>query len=329
MGTCCSQDCCPTQNMKSGWGGGVPPQYASGYVYNDIDPSEPCCKCVFTDDFCKSIDSKYPHAGSDCGPCNCDPAKVMIQRAGFDNCLKPAPPVALRCPPDKPVWKDPDDGMCECICDKSPADCASYQTFRPEFCRCICEKDLIVCDGGDPCDSAPFLENPTPNYHPEDCSCKCDLSPANGGPGCSSNVRKPEFNADKCECECRYDTGAAECPPNLPYIKEDACACECPYSVSESCTSDQIFDPETCSCKPCPSPCRGGNTRVPGTCDCECLRQTPDCPRDEPYLDLVECVCYCPSYVAINCRGQHRRFDSDRCACGEYDASILSILLEP
>jgi len=329
MGTCCSQDCCPTKDMKSGWGGGrVPPNYASGYVYNDIDPSENCCKCVFTNAFCRGIDSKYPHAGSDCGPCNCDYKKVMTQRAGFDNCLKPVPPATWRCPPDKPVWKDPNDDMCECVCDKSPGDCQPYETFRADFCRCICEKDLIVCDGGDPCSSAPFLENPTPNYHPEDCSCKCDLDVANGGPGCTGNPRKPQFNSAKCECECIYDVGPDKCSERYPYIMKDACDCECPDSVAESCTSDQEFDTDTCSCKPCPEPCKFAQTRKPGSCDCECLKKRSDCPKDQPIFDDVSCECYCPLSIQMWCTGRHKRYDSSKCEC-VYDASVMSILLEP
>ena len=328
MGTCCSQACCPTQSMKSVWPNGNPGPYVSGYKYNDSDPSEPCCKCAFTDDFCKGINSSYPHAGSDCGPCECDQKKVMTQMAGFDNCLKPVPPVGYRCPPDKPVWKDGSKG-CKCVCETSSGDCKPYETFRADFCRCVCDKELIKCDGGDPCSSAPFSENPTPNYHSEDCSCKCDLNPANGGPGCGSG-RKPTLNTNKCECECKYDVGPDKCPARYPYIMKDVCDCECPDSVSESCTSNEIFDVDTCSCKPCPIPCIDNETRKPGSCDCECLLTVSDCPKDEPYINQDHaCKCYCPSNIPINCHSQKRRFDRDKCACGEYDASIMSILLEP
>ena len=333
MGTCCSQDCCPTKSMRNAWANGaVPGAYLAGYKYNDTDPNEPCCKCAFTDALCKSIDSKYPHAKGECGPCQCDPNKVLIRRKGLDSCLKFTGAEGLYCPVDKPTWVAE---KCECECQVDPASCPTGQVFKPEFCRCVCEKELIKCDGGDPCDSAPFLDNPTPNYHPEDCSCKCDLDPANGGPGCTE-PGAPDFNADKCECWCaKTKTGIVDmvdCPSDKPYLDTTICECYCPEdAVKRSCKSDEVFDPDSCSCKPCQIPCKGSNVRVKGSCDCECPKDQSggvDCPPDQPYLDTIECECYCPSSVAESCSGSET-FDPETCSCVYNPPSTLSLFLRP
>lgn len=322
---CCDSSCCPNLTQRDG----VP----QGFWAQNFEKlsSEPCCKCKVTEEVCINRDPNYPHVDPNgrC-MCVCDPNRILKKMAGINSCLKPANPIGYRCPYDKPVWKEEE---CKCVCDKSPGDCLPHQTFRADFCRCICEKDLIVCDKGDPCSSAPFSENPTPNYHPEDCSCKCDLDTANGGPGCTGNQRKPQFNSAKCECECKYDVGPDKCPERYPYIMKDRCDCECPDSISGSCLSHEIFDADTCECIPC-DPCEGGNTRKPkdsssnSVCDCECLIKESDCPESEPSLNTEDCECYCPESVAAECTGPGESFNSSNCSC-EYDVNNLSILLEP
>lgn len=323
MGVCCSEDCCPTASMRSVWPNGVVGPYAAGYIYNDTDPNVPCCKCAFTDDLCASINPDFPHTFGDCGPCGCMPSKVMQHLRTLDECLNETNVIKLQCPHDTPTWVQ---AKCKCECQVDPNSCDPGFEFYDTVCKCVCPKELIKCEGGNPCP-----DSNAPNYHPEDCSCKCDLDPANGGAGCGADVSKPDFNPEKCECYCAKDlpTGTT-CSGATPYLDASKCECYCPDSVAESCTIEEYFDAATCSCKPCTVPCQGSNQRRKD-CECFCAKDLPagpDCPDSEPYLDTSICECYCPDSIAANC-ADDETFDVETCACVYDVSSQLSLTFIP
>ena len=107
-----------------------------------------------------------------------------------------------------------DPTECECVCPLSQADCKAGFTFNPATCSCFCQTDKCTTPafphlkrGDGVCDCTCNLNKgkcpqSTPMFHPENCSCKCDLVAAD----CTNPAKNPAYktapNFDSATCSC-------------------------------------------------------------------------------------------------------------------------------
>lgn len=160
--------------------------------------------------------------------------------------------------------------------------------FSPSGCQC----DL--CPGNESGNTDSFGCGCDPDNIP-DCpsgsgkdtsSCGCVACPGQQTQGADGFCECPADAAENCLASgLPYSSGSCDCGAACQGSEEidtDTYQCICPASIETDCT-DGIFDPDTCTCTPCPD----GKSKVGEECVCDV---TPTCFTGE-YLNTEICAC--------------------------------------